>query len=260
MLMHADETGINIGGRRHWLHCASNASLTWFSPHAKRGTEAMDEIGIPPFFKGVLCHDHWKPYYRYDCVHAVCNAHHLRELERAWEQDHQQWAKQMQALPIELAKAVEDAERVVYYRMRLNGGACDIDGYSKKQRPSVHHPTKANARENAADSNDRKPETCWNDYVTSSQMFCASWSWSVSPSPITKVKMICVEPAPRSALGMTKVQQKISGCFRSMAGAQIFCRVRSYLSTCRKQGMTATQALTLLFQGKNPDFMRKDVP
>ena len=59
-------------------------------------------------------------------------------------------------------------------------------------------------------------------------------------------------------LRMTKVQQKISGCFRSMEGAKIFYRVRSYLSTCRKQGMTATQALTLLFQGKNPDFMKRD--
>ena len=59
-------------------------------------------------------------------------------------------------------------------------------------------------------------------------------------------------------LRMTKVQQKISGCFRSMQGAKIFCRVRSYLSTCRKQGMTATEALTLLFQGKNPEFMKTD--
>ncbi|MGB5298447.1 MAG: IS66 family transposase, partial [Thiogranum sp.] len=108
-LMHADETGINIGGKRHWLHCASSASLTWFHPHAKRGTEAMDEIGILPFFKGVLCHDHWKPYYQYGCTHALCKAHHLRELERAWEQDHQQWAKEMQTLLINLAKAVEDA-------------------------------------------------------------------------------------------------------------------------------------------------------
>ncbi|MCU7879975.1 MAG: transposase, partial [Candidatus Thiodiazotropha sp. (ex Lucinoma aequizonata)] len=57
-------------------------------------------------------------------------------------------------------------------------------------------------------------------------------------------------------LRMTKVQQKISGCFRSMEGAKYFYRVRSYLSTCRKQSMTATEALTLLFQGKKPDFMK----
>ena len=91
-LLHADETGINIGGKRHWLHCTSNEALTWFYPHAKRGTETMDEMGILPVFTGVLCHDHWKPYYRYDCIHALCNAHHLRELERAWEQDQQSWA------------------------------------------------------------------------------------------------------------------------------------------------------------------------
>ena len=59
-------------------------------------------------------------------------------------------------------------------------------------------------------------------------------------------------------LRMTKVQQKISGCFRSLHGANLFCRVRSCLSTCRKQGITATEALTLLFQGKNPDFMHTD--
>ena len=82
-LLHADETGINIGGKRHWLHLASTASLTWFAPHAKRGTTAMEAMGILPDFTGVLCHDHWKPYYRYDCTHALCNAHHLRELERA---------------------------------------------------------------------------------------------------------------------------------------------------------------------------------
>ncbi len=69
----------------------------------------MDEMGILPFLKGVLCHDHWKPYYHYACIHALCNAHHLRELERAWEQDHQQWAKEMQALLIDIAKAVDDA-------------------------------------------------------------------------------------------------------------------------------------------------------
>ena len=108
-LVHADETGINIGGKGHWLHCASNTSLTLFYPHTKRGTEAMDEMGILPWFKGILCHDHWKPYYRYKCTHSLCNVHHLRELERAWEQDTQQWAKEMKTLLTEIHHAVDDA-------------------------------------------------------------------------------------------------------------------------------------------------------
>ena len=98
-LLHADETGINVDGKRQWLHCVSNERWTLFYAHAKRGTEAMNDKGVLPQFNGILCHDHWKPYYQYtSCVHALCNAHHLRELERAYEQDNQQWAKNMQDL------------------------------------------------------------------------------------------------------------------------------------------------------------------
>src|SRR3972149_7830479 len=66
----------------------------------------MDEMGILPRYGGVLCHDHWKPYYIYDCTHALCNAHHLRELELAYEQDKQQWAKLMKDLLVEINKKV----------------------------------------------------------------------------------------------------------------------------------------------------------
>ncbi|MCB1975452.1 MAG: transposase [Nitrosomonas sp.] len=91
LLLHTDETSINIDGK---LHCHSNARWTLFYTHTRRGTEAMNEKGVLPRFKGVFCHDHWKPYYQYiDCEHALCNAHHLRELERAHAQDGQQWAK-----------------------------------------------------------------------------------------------------------------------------------------------------------------------
>ena len=83
-LAHADETSVNINGDKFWLHCCSNDLWTFLYPHKKRGTEAMDEIGILPSFRGILCHDHWKPYYRYDCIHSLCNAHHIRELTRAW--------------------------------------------------------------------------------------------------------------------------------------------------------------------------------
>ena len=106
---HADETGINIGGDRRWLHCASNDRWTLYYPHEKRGKVAMDDMGILHRFKGILCHDHWKPYYKIDCTHALCNAHHLRELTRAWEQDAQQWAHNLQDLLETINRKVNDA-------------------------------------------------------------------------------------------------------------------------------------------------------
>ena len=108
--LHADETGINIDGKRHWLHCNSNELWTYFLPHKKRGTDAIDEMNIIPNFSGILIHDHWKPYYRYDdCLHALCNAHHIRELVRACEQDNQVWAGKMKAFLEELNEIVHDS-------------------------------------------------------------------------------------------------------------------------------------------------------
>ena len=106
-VIHADETGINIGGKRLWLHNASNLNYTLYYPHKKRGQDAINEMGIIPSFSGILCHDHWKPYYRYTCLHSLCNAHHLRELERALEKNTQQWAKNMQKLLLEINNAVD---------------------------------------------------------------------------------------------------------------------------------------------------------
>jgi len=244
-LMHADETGINIGAKRHWLHCASTTSLTWFYAHARRGTQAMDEEGILPLYKGVLCHDHWKPYYRYDCTHALCNAHHLRELERAWEQDQQQWAKQMQALLMDIANAVEDAGGQLSpkmaepwrqrYRKLINDADAECPPPDERQRKGKRGRLKRSKARNLLER--------LRDFEQDVLRFMV-----VANVPFTNNQ-------GENDLRMTKVQQKISGCFRSMEGAEIFCRVRSYLSTCRKQGMTATEALALLFQGKSPDFM-----
>ena len=109
-IVHVDVTGINIQSKRRWLHCASNSLWTYFFLHEKRGTEAMDAMVIIPRFKGILYHDHWKPYYRYDnCLHALCNAYHLRELTSAHEQDKQEWAGMMKALLEEINSAVHDA-------------------------------------------------------------------------------------------------------------------------------------------------------
>ncbi|MDV7395483.1 transposase, partial [Arthrospira platensis SPKY1] len=98
-----------MNGDRYWLHSASSKSWTWFYAHKKRGKEAMDEAGVLPHYQGILSHDHWKPYFQYDCQHALCNAHHLRELNRAYEQDQQQWANDMATLLTETNRAVLDA-------------------------------------------------------------------------------------------------------------------------------------------------------
>jgi transposase len=116
-LLHVDETGININGDRHWLHCATNASWTYFFAHKKRGNEATNSAEILSAFKGVPCHDHWKPYYCYaDCLHALCNAHHLRELARAWEQDGQQWAEHLKLFLEETNRAVHTSGGKLYHK------------------------------------------------------------------------------------------------------------------------------------------------
>jgi len=244
-LAHADETGINIGGKRHWLHCVSNDSWTLYYPHEKRGMDAINDMGVLPGFKGVLCHDHWKPYYKIDCTHALCNAHHLRELTRAWEQDDQQWAQKLKNLLETINRKVTDAggaldaqESQKYrlkYRVILKQGEIEC--------PEPIRPKKKGKRGRIKKSKSRNLLERLRDYEQDALRFMDNGRVPFSNN------------LGESDIRMTKVQQKISGCFRSMDGAQIFCRVRSYLSTCRKQGVKSSHALDLLFNGKLPDFL-----
>ena len=246
---HADETGINIGGKGHWLHCLSNDSWTLYHPHERRGLDAMNDMGVLPRFDGILCHDHWKPYYRIDCTHALCNAHHVRELTRAWEQDAQQWAQKLKNLLETINRKVADA-----------GGALDAkesEKYRRKYRniikqgevecPEPIRPKKKGKRGRIKRSKSRNLLERLRDYEEDTLRFMDNelvpFSNNLSENDIR----------------MTKVQQKISGCFRSTNGARIFCRVRSYLSTCRKQGIKSSEALELLFNGKLPDLRTRTV-
>ncbi len=246
-LAHADETGINIGGKLHWLHCMSNNLWTSYFPHEKRGKIAMSDMGILPYFKGILCHDHWKPYFSYNCSHSLCNAHHLRELERAWEQDEQQWAKQIKDLLIKINREVIDAggklaiEKTREFREHYNklleqaDNECPKPPPKEKGKRGRDKKTKSrNLLERLRDFQDEVLRFMEIDYV-----------------PFTN-------NLGENDIRMTKVQQKISGCFRSIDGARIFCRIRGYLSTCRKHGVSSSHALKYLFNNKLPDFLQQN--
>jgi transposase/uncharacterized coiled-coil protein SlyX len=108
---HFDETGLYRSGKRVWLHNASTKEFTYYFPHSKRGSAAMDEAGILPNYKGVAVHDHWEPYNSYEgCSHAFCNVHHLRELTQAYEQDGALWAKEMKELLMEIKEQTDGAK------------------------------------------------------------------------------------------------------------------------------------------------------
>jgi len=101
---------MNIGGKSSWLHVASTPGLTFYAAHKKRGREALDEIGVLPKFRGRAVHDGLRSYWQYgDCAHALCNAHHLRELTFVEEQLGQAWAKDMKELLLEIKEVVDDA-------------------------------------------------------------------------------------------------------------------------------------------------------
>jgi transposase len=177
--------------------------------------------------------DHWKAYYQYECIHSLCNAHHLRELERAWEQDGQHWAKKMKEFLLKLNKKVEAA-----------GGK--LPSEESAECPPPDESKRAGKRGRLKRSKSRNLLERLRDYENDVLLFMDE-------------KMVpFTNNTSENDLRMTNVQQKISGCFRSTEGAKIFCRIRSYLITCRKQGLTASEALTLLFEGKNPAFMKKE--
>jgi transposase len=248
-VLHVDETGINVNAKNAWIHVTANELWTYFFPHEKRGSIAMDAIGILPFFKGTLCHDHWKPYFIYQCIHALCNAHHLRELQRAYEQDNQQWALAMKELLIEINNATKDAggsleekianEYCKKYRAIVAAGEIECP---LPEVPSVENGKKKRGRIKKSKSRNLLERLA--SFENDTLRF------------MEDVDIPFTNNLAENNIRMTKVQQKISGCFRSMEGAYIFCRIRSYISTCRKHGMAVTTALKMLFKGETLDFMR----
>jgi len=240
---HFDETSLQVEKRKYWLHSASTAKLTHYLIHPKRGLAAMDAAGVLPHFTGRAVHDHWKPYYDYDCKHALCNAHHLRELTYAEERFQQQWAARLRTCLLDAKEEVDTAksaglsslsgQRIDYHQRRysrfLREGICELPILESPRDKPRNGRVKQHKAKNLHDRL-RKHK---------SEVLAFLYDFSV---PFDN------NQAERD-VRMTKVKQKVSGCFRSEQGAMSFARARSYLSTARKQGHNLLEALVAVFNG-----------
>jgi transposase len=241
-LSHFDETGFYVEGKRQWLHVASTAGLTYYAHHQKRGRKATDEIGILPRFTGIALHDALHNYLSYPCDHALCNAHHLRELTYLEEEQHLKWAAGMKQLLVEIKRAVDMAKDKGSRRL----SKAEIEEYEGRYFKLLKQGLRVEGRKPALASGKRgrKKQTKAKNLLDRLKRYRSETLRFMYDFEVPFDN----NQAERD-LRMMKVQQKISGSFRTEEGARIFCRIRSYISTMRKQGHNVLAALRSVFAG-----------
>lgn len=242
-LQHGDETGIRVYGMLHWLHVNCTRFLTHLAWHASRGREAMDEIGIWPRFRGRGMHDRFASYDGYDCAHSLCGAHLLRDCAAVAQQEHQEWAAEMQDFLLDLHDACHQWRllhlNAVPVIERDDWAARYFEilatGYAAQPPPPAPTPGKRTG----------KPKQSPAKNLLDALLLRAEQVLAL----LDDLRIPFTNNQAERDLRWAKVQQKISGTFRSATGVTAFCRIRSYLSTMQKQGHPLLAALTAVFHG-----------
>jgi len=239
-VVHFDETGMRIEGKLHWLHVAGTDELTYYLPHEKRGKEASDAIGILPNFQGKAVHDGWSSYFKYLCDHVLCNAHHLRELTFLYEQEGEKWAQRMMEFLLEV-KAKRDRSTGQRFSWKT------IRAFEQRYRKilamglEAHPPPEENVERKRGRKKKSKAANLL-DRLRRHERATLAFMYDFSVPFDNNLG--------ERDIRMMKVQQKISGTFRSFEGAISFCRIRSYISTVKKQGLNVMSALQDVFTDK----------
>jgi transposase len=247
-VLHADETGLRVAKKLHWLHVLATDTLTWMGCHSKRGTDAFDALALLKQFKGVLVHDGWMPYKALQCQHALCNAHHLRELTYLLEELGQAWAGDMiellsHASHLDNANCA-DGQSPKYNSQKYQGEVRDLrDLYEAiLAQAQVDNPVVLSTGKRGRPKQSKATNLIGRlrDYRED------VWRFMTQPDvPFTN-------NLAEQAVRMPKVKQKVSGCFRTLKGAQTYCVIRSYCATMQKQRINIFEALVATFKGAPP--------
>jgi transposase len=235
--LHADETGINVNTKTWWVHVLSNEKTTLMIPHKRRGTEGMIESEILPYFHGILSHDFWSCYSSFDAIHAPCHSHLQRELERVQEEYGQKWAKKLAGLLLDANEKRESQEGgLTYEQIRFYESEYSrLIGLAKKLNPVNKDRTNQRGR-----IKQEYPRRLLNRLIE-----YRDWVLIFLYDPLVPFTNNQAERDIR----MLKVQQKVSGYFKTEEGARDYCRIRSYILTMQKRGVSKHDALTQLFAG-----------
>jgi transposase len=238
-VLHVDESGLRVEGKLHWLHVASTESLTSYEVHAKRGQEAMDEAGILGKFSGTAVHDHWKPYFTYDkCDHALCNAHHLRELRCIDTQYQQSWAKDMAALLLEIKAAVAATPAPA---MRLSSP--ELEAFGKRYDAVVQSGCAVNREPATVPEGEGKKRGRPKHSPPVNLLIRLRDFTDEVLAFMSDFRVPFDNNQGERDIRMVKVTQKVSGGFRTLEGAKRFGRIRGYLSTARKNSKNVFEAI-----------------
>ncbi|OPL08837.1 MAG: hypothetical protein AVO34_13955 [Firmicutes bacterium ML8_F2] len=236
---YADETGTRVRGKLNWMHVVCNNNLTHYAPHAKRGLEALEDIGILPQYKGTLVHDFWKPYFKLACEHGLCNAHHLRELTGIQELTDQKWPQELSELLLEIKDSIESSDKDLT--------DIQIESFSKRydlliekgylENPPPPEPV-VKKRGRTKQSKARNLLYRLKEFKREALAFMFDHRVSFDNN------------LSEREIRMFKVKQKISGEFRSDTGIKMFCRIRGYISMVRKNSLPVLESIALALLNK----------